>query len=454
MIRSDDSAHHVPLSRFHLDRLFHAPEWLHLGLQSRWRYESYSQPVRKNEATGGAQFSGQTLAQIGVRYDLLRLFTEFIDARPIYNYGLTVNNKMEDRTDVLQMYVGFGTDHFLGSDVPTELQIGKFTQDFGSRRLISWVAYNNVPNSFVGAHWTLGRQTAWNLRTFVMRPVKNQQTSPDRTETNTVLTGIAYQDRRISWLHTEVYVYYTSQNDRAPGSAGIQEDESTHGERQNLYSPGIRFFKPAAVGSIDYEVESIYQFGKSALQTGGTLVGGEPLPVFAFYQHGEVGYTFMLPWRPAARIAYDYASGDKDPNDRKNGRFDSLYGARNFDFTHTGIWSLFSRSNISSPGYFLTAHPTDEVKLSFKQRFYWLAEARDEFIGASLQDRSGRSGRYLGSELDLRFAWTASSNLLVEGGWVYLIKGAYYSNLLREGIAGSPNDRNTDYVFISMRLLF
>jgi hypothetical protein len=361
---------------------------------------------------------------------------------------------MEDRNDMLQLYVGLETEDFLGSHVSSELQVGKFTQDFGSRRLISRITYNNVPNSFVGAHWTLGNTRDWNIRTFVMRPIQSQQTSPDKVETNTLLTGISYLEQRIPWLHTELYLYYVSQNDRAPGSNSVLVDESTHGERQNLYSPGLRLFRPAAKGMFDYEFETIYQFGRSALQTGGTLSGGSPLPVSAFFQHGEVGYTFAMPWTPFIRVDYDYASGDKDPNDRKNGRFDTLYGAHNFDFTHTGIWSLFKRSNISSPAYFLGLEPQPGLRATFKHRFYWLAQSKDEFVGASLQDKTGRAGNYLGSELDFRLAWTVNSNLLLEGGRVYLMKGSYYTNLLKENIAGSPNDRNTDYLFVSMRLFF
>ena len=75
-------------------------------------------------------------------------------------------------------------------------------------------------------------------------------------------------------------------------------------------------------------------------------------------------------------------------------------------------------------------------------------------VGAGLQDSTGRAGKYVGSELDLRLAWTVSQNLLLEGGWLYLIKGSYYSNLLNQGVAGAPNDKNTDYVFLSMRLFF
>ena len=62
---------------------------------------------------------------------------EFLDARPLYNYGVTVSSRMEDENDLLQLYGTVGTDNFLGSGLPTELQIGKFTQAFGRSELIS-----------------------------------------------------------------------------------------------------------------------------------------------------------------------------------------------------------------------------------------------------------------------------------------------------------------------------
>ena len=53
-------------------------------------------------------------------------------------------------------------------------------------------------------------------------------------------------------------------------------------------------------------------------------------------------------------------------------------------------------------------------------------------------------------------AWPGPSARICcsKAGWLYLIKGSYYSNLLKEGVAGAPNDKNTDYVFLSMRLFF
>jgi alginate export protein len=446
---SDGFLVRLPQSRFHLDQALHVPDWLHLGLDFRTRYESYSQPIRKNETTGGAQFSERTDVNVEIRYKPLKFHAEFLDARPLYNYGVVVSNTMEDQNEVLQLYGSLWTDNFLGSGLPTELQIGKFTQAFGKNRLIARSFYSNVPYSFVGAHWSLGTLTDWQIRAFVMRPVLNQQTSPDTVNTHTNFYGLSYLDQRMPWLHTEVYAFYITQQSLALASSGLDQEQTTEGRVPNLTTLGFRVFQPAATGAVDYEIESAYQFGRSALQPGST-----PLRTFAYFQHGELGYTFDLPWSPVIRLEYDYASGDKDPNDNHNGRFDPLFGTYTFDYTSAGIWALFKRANINSPGYLVSVAPVTNFRASFVQRFWWLAQAKDEFQGANLQDPTGQAGRYLGSELDVRLAWTVGPNLLLEGGWLYLIKGSYYSNLLKEGVAGSPNDKNTDYVFVSMRLFF
>lgn len=449
IIFSDDLRLNVPQSPLHLDQLLHVPEWLHLGLDFRTRYEAYSQPVKKNETTGAAQFSERTDVNLEARFKPFKFHMEFLDARPLYNYGLTASSRMENRNDLLQLYGSVASDNFLGSNLPTELQIGKFTQDFGSRRLIARSHYNNVPHSFVGAHWTLGSRKDWEVRAFVMRPVQNHQTSPDTVPSNTLFSGILYLDQRMPWIHTELYAYYISQNEQVQGTTGINQDQTTQGQLADLYTPGFRLFKPEAKATFDYEIESAYQFGRSALTP-----GSPPLTTFAYFQHAEIGYTFDHPWTPSIRFKYDYASGDSNPNDNKNGRFNTLFGVGNTDLTHSGIWGLFKRSNLSSPGYVVSVMPQEGLRASFKHRLYWLAQSKDEFDGAGLQDSTGRAGNYLGSELDLRLAWTVSPNLLFEGGWVYLVKGSYYSNLLNQGVAGAPNDKNTDYVFISLRLFF
>ena len=245
---------------------------------------------------------------IEAQYKPFRFHLEFPDARPLYNYGITVSSRMENQNDLLQLYGSFGTDNFLGSGLPNELQIGKFTQAFGKSRLIARSNYSNVPYSFVDAHWTLGTRKDWEVRAFVMGPVQNRQTSPDSILYNTLFSGIHYLDQRLSWLHPELYTYYISQNEQVRDYNGINQEVSTQGQLADLFTLGFRLFKPEAKATFDYDVESAYQFGRSAPQP-----GGPPLTTFAYFQHAEVGYTFSLPWTPSIRFHYDYAAAIVTP---------------------------------------------------------------------------------------------------------------------------------------------
>jgi hypothetical protein len=290
IIFSDDRRLNVPQSSLHLDQLLHVPEWLHLDLDFRTRYEAYNQPIKKNETTGAAQFSERTAVNLEARFKPFKFQMEFLDARPLYNYGLTVSNRMENQNNLLQLYGSVGTDNFLGSGLPTELQIGKFTQAFGKNRLIARSNYSNVPVSFVGAHWTLGARKDWEVRAFVMRPVQNHQTSPDTVPSDTLFSGMSYLDQRMTWFHTKLYGYYISQNEQTQGTTGINQEQTTQGQLADLYTLGFRLFKPEAKATFDYEIESAYQFGRSALKPGSPL-----LTTFAYFQHAEVGYTFVTP---------------------------------------------------------------------------------------------------------------------------------------------------------------
>ena len=93
----------------------------------------------------------------------------------------------------------------------------------------------------------------------------------------------------------------------------------------------------------------------------------------AWYQHLDVGYTFDMPWTPRFALEYDYASGDKDPNDGKDQRFDTLFGARRFEFGPTGIYGAFARSNINTPGYRIGINPRSDVQAFLSHRAFWLA---------------------------------------------------------------------------------
>lgn len=70
--------------------------------------------------------------------------------------------------------------------------------------------------------------------------------------------------------------------------------------------------------------------------------------------------------RPCARSSSP--SGDGDPNDGRTERFDTLFGARRFEFGPTGIYGLLARSNVNSPGVKLDLRPKPGLALMLAYR--------------------------------------------------------------------------------------
>ncbi len=142
--------------------------------------------------------------------------------------------------------------------------------------------------------------------------------------------------------------------------------------------------------------------------------------------HASGGYRLDVAWSPRLALQYDFASGDGDPGDERNGRFDPLFGARRFELGPTGIFGAFARSNISSPGLRVEVAPHKKVDAFAGYRLYWLASARDEWTTAKLVDPSGSSGTFVGHQLEARVRWNVlPKNLSFEVGGAYLIRGEF-----------------------------
>jgi hypothetical protein len=191
-------------------------------------------------------------------------------------------------------------------------------------------------------------------------------------------------------------------------------------------------------------VESAFQVGAS--RASASASDTTDLDHSAHYQHAQIGYTFNAPWSPRFLAQYDYASGDDDPNDGDTERFDTLFGARRFEYGPTGIWGAFARSNIDSPGYRLIVKPTDTVSAFIGHRMFWLASDQDAWTTTgtvstpAIRDKDGRSGDFLGHQIEASVTWNViPKNLAVETGVAYLIKGDFAKN----APDASPEDDST-----------
>ena len=91
-------------------------------------------------------------------------------------------------------------------------------------------------------------------------------------------------------------------------------------------------------------------------------------------------------------------SGDKNPNDNINQKFDAFYGFNQ-------PWSrndYFSWDNIHAPKGRIQFSPYKDVKIETGYNAYWLDSETAPWERANLQDKTGKSGSFLGHELDIR----------------------------------------------------
>ncbi|GJL56427.1 MAG: hypothetical protein NPIRA02_35590 [Nitrospirales bacterium] len=413
----------------------HVPEWLDLGLEHRTRFETYDHPWRSSQPLGrtDSQVQQRSRLRFGVNGGAFRFLFEGQDSRVHFDDpGDFVNAGIRNEWDILQVFVTATGNNVFGAGLRTDLHIGRITMDFGHRRLIARNDFRNTTNAFDGMHWQLAKDKVWRIRMFLVEPVLRDQTGLDEQSNRNLFWGIYGESNQVPWLRMNVY--YFGLNDQRNATVSAQRSFSTF---------GLRFYEIPYSRQLDYEVESVWQTGKR-----GTV------DHFAHFQHLALGYSFDLPWSPRFVMYYDYASGDRSPNDSQDSSFDTLFGARRFEYAPTGNFGPFFRTNLSSPGWRLLVVPAQGWKLQLKHRVWYLATSRGAFASNGLRDASGRSGNFLGHDVELRVQWKINDNLEFDAGYLHWFKGSYFDRL--PASAGLPPEGNTDtdylYILTKIRL--
>ncbi len=427
------------------------PPWLQLSFEHRTRYESVDNQFRALGTGGDQVIAFRTLALLEATFASWRVGGEFIDSRlALDDSGTPIDTTQVDGAELLQAYAAWNTKTLLGSDLSAEFKGGRQTIDLGSRRLVARNSFRNTINSFTGLHFMTEVPGQWQARSFFVLPVTrlpdtvseivNDEVEFDEESFNAYFGALFLRrDQIISDTNGEIYFLALNEED---GSDLATRD-------RELYTPGFRIFKDPAKGQVDFELESVYQFGQSRAST--QVTDTKDLDHFAHMHHGQIGYTFALPWSPRFLAQYDYASGDEDPTDDRNGRFDTLFGARRFEFGPTGIWGAFARSNISSPGYRLIVKPHETVSAFIAHRLFWLAQSKDAWTTANIRDVTGQSGDFIGHQIEASVNWQViPKNITLEAGWAHLVKGEFAENA-----PNAPVDTDdSDYFYAQTVLQF
>ena len=405
-----------------------SPDWLRFGLVQRTRYEHLFDSFRPGRPGSGGMLAFRTLLSAELRPGPLRIGAELIDSRAyLHNDASAPTTGDVNPLEPLQAYVALEIEDALAADDHFRVAVGRLTIDVGGRRLVARNGYRNTINGFTGIDATYRLEDGPRFELFAATPVNRQPDDADRLADDVVEIDRESFDTVFAGQHitlpaldvtVEIYAFELAERD-GPG-------RPTRNRR--LFTPGTRVLWAPEPGRFDLELETALQVGRSRASNDHSDVAD--LDHLASMQHAEVGYTFDAVAQPRVAARYDQASGDGDPDDGTNGRFDTLFGARRFEYGPTGIYGAFARGNVRSPGALveLSSPRTAFGKLSgfVGWRAFWLAQARDAWITNGLRDPTGRSGNYLGNQLEGRVRYDAfPGNLGVEIGAAHLFAGGF-----------------------------
>lgn len=400
----------------------HSPSWLQFGLEHRLRFEYLLHDPRATSFDiDSSGFFLRTIGFAELNFSPVSFFLEIEDARVYPTSQFTLTNAMVDVLELLQVKTSLHFEDALFPGDKVSFNAGRLTLDLGSRRLVARNEFRNTINSFTGidALWLLSKSHV--IRLFavvpVMRlPAQNDDLAKnkiqfDQENTNTFFWGGFYAYcPPIFELRIETYVF------------GLHERDSPSlpSANRQLVTAGLRVFRLPELKRFDFDVELMAQVGESHATTSDT--DRTPLLHFAASGHASAGLFIHRRWQPKIRAQYDFASGDRNPEDKQNNRFDPLYGARRFEFGPTGLYGLLARSNLHSPGIRFELNPSRNIDIFLAYRAGWLFSSRDSWPGLSWRDTSGKSGSFIGHQIETRLRWhILPKNIVWEIGAAYFI---------------------------------
>jgi hypothetical protein len=392
-----------------IDSLLNA-SWLDFGLDYRFRYEYRDNDLRRPMASLDQPMLHRTRAYIGIRdiLDPFRFAFEMQDSRR-ENSQFARDNRDVNEFAVIRLYGELYFKSLLGQDPlgnnrPVSVRFGIHNFDFLDRRMLSNNDWRNTANTFKGFHGSLGQESNdWQLDLLAIQPLNRQKYSWDSPVPQQWVYGAIGHWRRWSKVAT-LEPFYLALNQSA--YTGVVDYQ--------VHSPGLRAYGIVGSTGLDYDFTVIYQTGRNGTRT-----------VQAYAGTFEVGYTLTSqPWKPRLSLFYGYASGDHNPKDNTDNRFQRFFGFGR-------AWSAndyVAFQNVSTPTARIEIKPHQNLRLDMNYSAYWLASSTDVFsVGnvIQVQDKSGASGYFLGGEYDLRarYAWDAKTEIIL--GYSYFQSGGY-----------------------------
>lgn len=423
---SDPPRYVRQLSDIGIER-FKDVNWLDIGLEHRTRYEWRNNDVRRIEGGEDNPIFLRNRAWIGIKniLDPFRFAVEFQDSRVVNNKH-AITDQERNEYDLLNAYgelyfkKGLGVDD-RNQDRPIRFRVGRMAYETTDRRFIARNEWRNTTNTFEGFRLNLGKEANdWELDLFGMQPVKRLQTKFDEANDHLWFFGAIGTWRKWSDIAT-IQAYYHGQKQTADPNGFT----ATNRLDRQIHMPGFRIYGKAG-NIVDFDVSYNHQLGFSG-----------PNRVDAHGYTIEVGRTFDHAWKPRLGLFYGYASGDKDPTDNVDNRFDRFFGfARPWSADHYVIYE-----NLKAPKVRFEFAPTQKLGFELGYGAYWLASKTDrmfDILDGNIsntvkdpgfnRDRTGQSGDFAGHAFEGRIRYQPTPRINTILGYTHFTSGEFVKN--------------------------
>jgi hypothetical protein len=401
--------------------------WLDIGFEFRTRYEMRHDDFRRVEAGFDNPFFLRSRAYLGIReiLDPFRFAVEFQDSR-VYNNRFPTTDQENNPYDLIQGYGELNFKNALGQDDrkqsrPVRFRAGRMAYEALDRRFIGRNEWRNTTNTFEGFRLNLGREANdWEIDTWGYQPVRRLQTKFDEANDHLWFFGSIGHWRKWSDIIT-LQPYYMGQKQTADPNGHT----ATNRLDREIHMPGIRAYGLIGTTGLDFDVNFSYQFGTN---------GTERQDAYGYTT--EVGHKFKHPWKPRLSGFYGYATGDRHPDDGVNNRFDRFFGfARPWSSDHYVIYE-----NIKHPRVRFDFQPAQKLGIEASYAWFWLASSTDRLFDTFdgnisvvkdpgfNRDKTGRSGDYVGSGVELRVRYQIDPRINTVIGYSHFIAGEFIQN--------------------------
>lgn len=416
-------------------------DWINIGLDTRNRTEYRQNDIRRTPTFSDdvpVLFKSRAYFGFEERFGFLGATAEFQDSRR-YNSQFAIDNRDWNPMTFIQAYGELKFKSVLpkdprGNNRPILIRGGRMTFEFLDRRLIGLNQWRNTTNNFLGARVSLGQdKNDWQLDLLALHPITRVVDSFASTQDfDTARTDIWFHAAIGHWRKWSPYItiephYMGLRQIAGPENGSID---------RTIIAPGLRVNGWVLDNHINYDVSGMMQLGNDAGKT-----------KQAHLITAEIGYTFKgNKMKPRFSLFYGEATGDKNPDDDIDNRFERFYG-------FARPWSAddyIIPENVMAPAIRFEFQPFKPLTIDGGYTWYYLQSSTDRFNnllgGSNNRDKTGESGNTIGNGPNLRARYKPFPCLEIISGYSYFMVGEFVQNMQTNANGNFSETSNFFYV--------